>query len=485
MKEGKTTKTTAKKKTYNNTRNHTSRGVKEAPKVREVKAEEFEENFLEEDGDKRLIVFIAIAILVIVGTVIGLLVGCQKEKTPEPEKPNDDIVVPDNKKDDKKEESNNYDYDYEKPLPVVRKVTKKTKTTKETETTEEGEGETEPLTHMVTFIVNGTNEITSVEDGNPAEKYEPVGYTNCSYYSDEEMTSEYEFNAITENTNIYMVCELVEYTVVYDTEVEGNPTTYTVEDEIVALNPAQSDEGVFDGWYTAKENGDKVATLDKNIVNYANSENVINLYAVFTTNSDEVLADEETSGSETVVDREETTGPIESQGAADETGENEEGQDKVVDTTATENENDKVSGGASTDSSDTSEASEPASTDNGDEGTKVEDSSSVAGEQNENKEPAPADESQPAEPVTTDESTELNNVEDSTPAPANVEDSNPAPAVEEPVIDTPTPEEEKPVVEEPKTENTKPVVEEPKETEKPQEETPAPVEVTEVEETGE
>lgn len=38
-----------------------------------------EDNFLEEENDKRVIVFVAIAILVIVGTIIGLLVGCEKE----------------------------------------------------------------------------------------------------------------------------------------------------------------------------------------------------------------------------------------------------------------------------------------------------------------------------------------------------------------------------------------------------------------------
>lgn len=52
-----------------------------------------EDNFLEEENDKRVIVFVAIAILVIVGTIIGLLVGCEK-KEEDPVKPNDNKTNP-------------------------------------------------------------------------------------------------------------------------------------------------------------------------------------------------------------------------------------------------------------------------------------------------------------------------------------------------------------------------------------------------------
>ena len=46
--------------------------TKKAPVVKEVKVSEV----ANEDEDKKLIVVIAIAILIIIGTVIGLLVGC-------------------------------------------------------------------------------------------------------------------------------------------------------------------------------------------------------------------------------------------------------------------------------------------------------------------------------------------------------------------------------------------------------------------------
>ena len=68
-------------------------------RVKDVDFTPIEENFLDEKEDKRLIVFIALAILVIVGTIIGLLVGCQKKEQDEPKKPAD-IVEPE--KDDKK-----------------------------------------------------------------------------------------------------------------------------------------------------------------------------------------------------------------------------------------------------------------------------------------------------------------------------------------------------------------------------------------------
>lgn len=440
MKEGKTTKTTAKKKTYNNSRNHTSRDVKETPKVREVKAQENEENFLEEDGDKRLIVFIAIAILVIVGTVIGLLVGCQKEKTPEPEKPTDDVVVPDDKKDNKKEEVHNYDY--EKPLPVVRKVTKKKTTTKEDTTEGDGEGDNEKTSYNVTFIINGTSEVVSVEDGSEAEKYEPTGYTGCKYYTDEEMTNEYEFGSVSEDANIYMSCELIEYTINYDVEA-GNPTTYTIEDADTTLSSPESDNGVFDGWYTEPENGTKVTTLNKEIVSYANDSNVISLYARFTTNNDDVVSDEENTEEETTVDRNETTEPIVGEGSTDETGENEEGQGTVAETPATENEdgNDKVTDNSENNTQVPDETTDPTLEDKNDEGTE--------GQSNDNTG------SEPSEPA----------VENPTSIPETPTVEAPASEAVTPVVETPVPEVIDPTVEEPtepvkvKEEDKTPVVE--------------------------
>ena len=70
----------------------------EPPKVKRIDVDEINKDFDDvETEDRRLIVFIAIAILVIVGTVIGLLVGCEKKEneTKEPDKPGKtDVVVP-------------------------------------------------------------------------------------------------------------------------------------------------------------------------------------------------------------------------------------------------------------------------------------------------------------------------------------------------------------------------------------------------------
>ena len=102
--ESKTAKTTTKKKT--NTKQASN-------KVKDVEFTPVDDNFLDDDkGDKRLIVFIALAILVIVGTLIGLLVGCQKEEKEEPKKPDDKVVVPE-KDDEKGNEKEDKKYTYE------------------------------------------------------------------------------------------------------------------------------------------------------------------------------------------------------------------------------------------------------------------------------------------------------------------------------------------------------------------------------------
>ena len=274
MKEGKT-KTTTKKKTNNKRPSNT----KNTNKVKDVEFTPVEENFLDEnEEDKRLVVFIAIAILIIVGTVIGLLVGCQKEENKEPDKPADeDIVIPSDPVEEDKD--NKEAYNYEKPLPVVRKVTKKT-TKKNTNNTTTEEDETG---YDVTFYLNDNSEKVRVESGSEAEKYVPDGYSECSYYTDEDLTTEYTFGEVTSSINVYMSCSLVTYTINYDVQTD-NPSTYTVEDNDVALNDAETDTGLFEGWYTESEGGTKITSLTKDIISYANENNVINLYARFTSN---------------------------------------------------------------------------------------------------------------------------------------------------------------------------------------------------------
>lgn len=75
------------------------KGKDNTKKVIDVK-----DNFMEEDSDKRVIIFVAIAILVIVGTIIGLLVGCEKKEEDDPVKPNNNkTTTPVKREDDKKD----------------------------------------------------------------------------------------------------------------------------------------------------------------------------------------------------------------------------------------------------------------------------------------------------------------------------------------------------------------------------------------------
>ena len=269
MKEGKsTTKKNNAKKTNNKPSNSHVKEVKEAKiheektkvheektKVHEEKVSEVEDFLDDEEDDKRLIVFIVIAILVIVATIIGLLVGCEKEEKEieEPKKPDDTIVGPQDEEDNKEEEE------------VVEKGVA-VKSTKTNETTK----------YNVTFYMNGYENVKTVKKGNKVSKYTPEGYTNCKYYTDEELTNEYNFNKpVTGNNKIYMSCELIHYEIIYS-EYSNNPTDYTVEDGNITLSEPLSYEGIFKGWYL---NNNKVAKLTRDIISYANKDHQIHLTA--------------------------------------------------------------------------------------------------------------------------------------------------------------------------------------------------------------
>ncbi len=234
---------------------------KEKAKSKEVKAknQDIDNDFLDdENDDKRLIVFIAIAILVIIATIIGLLVGCEKEEQEEPEKPIDEIVVPEEEDDEKEEE---------KELPVVKKVTTVKK---------------KKVEHNVTFYINGNVDTIKVTDGRSIGKYEPAGYNNCKYYTDETMSSEFDISSkIKKDEEIYLSCNLIEYSIIYDT-TNYNPTTYNVEEEDYILSDPYITDGFFQGWYTSKSYDNNVTKLSKDLVKYANSNNEIYLYARIT-----------------------------------------------------------------------------------------------------------------------------------------------------------------------------------------------------------
>ena len=69
----------------------------EAPVIKKIIPETIDDLKIEDkyegESDNKAIIFIAVAILIVVGTIVGLIVGCEK-KEETPEKPNDEVVVP-------------------------------------------------------------------------------------------------------------------------------------------------------------------------------------------------------------------------------------------------------------------------------------------------------------------------------------------------------------------------------------------------------
>lgn len=207
----------------------------EAPVVRKIEnVKPAEDN----DEDKKLIVLIAIAVLVIIGTVIGLVVGCQREEENGTDENNTNIT--NTTKPDKKDEitTNDDADDYEY-------VVKTTSSTEENKV-------------QVSYYLDGKKVNSSdIKEGSKAKKVTPSGYENCSYYTDSEHTTAFDFSkAVDDDTKIYLVCSLKEYTVTYKysdgdvtDEVKGSDTEkYTVRNN--------SKEG-FLGW--SKDGSQKIA----------------------------------------------------------------------------------------------------------------------------------------------------------------------------------------------------------------------------------
>lgn len=233
--------------------------------VKEVKAVKVDDDFIEEDNDKKLIVVIAIAILVILATIIGLLVGCEKQEE-EPEKPakDDEIVVPVQVGDDEEDEDE-----------VVVKVS----TNKSQEDDEDDEVIVVVPTYDVMYYYgNGKTHHESVKEGSTASKYVPTGYNSCSYHVTEDFSEDYDFAKVDKDTNIYMNCALMNYTVVYEEGlVHNNKTVFTVEDEFELEDPEV--ENIFIGWYLDNEFTNNVTSLNASLVKYADNANTIYLYA--------------------------------------------------------------------------------------------------------------------------------------------------------------------------------------------------------------
>lgn len=242
------------------------KGKDNTKKVIDVK-----DNFMEEeDNDKRVIIFVAIAILVIVGTIIGLLVGCEKKEEDDPVKPdNNKTTTPVKREDDKKDE------DVE---PTTKKVVVKKLSTKTEDTTKTN---TKKLTVTFFMIDEKYSHMTEIENNSKVKAHEVSGYENCKYYTDETSNTEFDFTKnITKDTNIYMTCSLTTYTIKYD-RTSNNVTSYNVKDGNVELFDGYDADMIFDGWYTDTAHTNRVTSLSPSIIKYADSENVINLYAKF------------------------------------------------------------------------------------------------------------------------------------------------------------------------------------------------------------
>lgn len=259
-------------KKNNNVNKHVSdeapRVTKIESTVKERKDVAIDNDFIEEDNDKKLIVVIAIAILVIIATIVGLLFGCEKQEE-EPEAPKDDeIVVPVEKEDEDEKED------------VVVKVT----TQKSDEDDKEEEEIVIPMYDVIYYYENAQrSHHESVEEGTEAKEYVPQGYSACRYYKDVDYSEEYTFDNVYEDTTVYLDCDTIEYTVVYNydeqlvTDNTANETTFTVETEFELLAPTTN--LIFVGWYLDNEFTTQVTSLNRNLVKYADAENKVYLYA--------------------------------------------------------------------------------------------------------------------------------------------------------------------------------------------------------------
>lgn len=253
----------------NNTNKKSNQNVSEAPRVtkiespvKETRKVVVEDEFIEEDNDKKLIVVIAIAILVILATIIGLLVGCEKQEE-KPEEPNDDEIVVPVQVDDGEEDEDD----------VVVKVS-----TNKSDEEEDEEVAVIPTYNIVYYYEGDRTHHETADEGTAANKYVPDGYSTCTYHKDAEFAEEYEFDNLYEDVNIYLDCETITYTVVYEEGLtHGNPTEFTVLDEKELMDPET--EEIFVGWYLDNEFTQEVTMLDRNLIKHANAENEVYLYA--------------------------------------------------------------------------------------------------------------------------------------------------------------------------------------------------------------
>lgn len=220
---------------------------------------EIDDDYIEDD-DRRVIVFVALALLIIIATVIGLLVSHQKnEINKDVKEPHRDYIVPELEVDDENKIVNNV----VTPVSII--------INNEEDNQENNINET----YEITYHYYGKTHVIKVND--TVEKYVPLGYSSCKYYIDENNSIEYDFNEkVSSSKDIYMSCEEKVYTIKYS-HLSNNKPEYKLSDGIVPLIDAETDL-IFNGWYTDKEYINKVTSLSEELLKYSNDE-IINLYA--------------------------------------------------------------------------------------------------------------------------------------------------------------------------------------------------------------
>ena len=209
---------------------------------------EIDEEFIEDD-DKRVIVFTALSLLIIIATVIGLLVSHQKKEiTDDIKEPHKDYIIPEPEIGENKENIEG----------IVKQV-------KIVINEKEVIIKNDDITYEITYHYNDKTYVTKTND--KVDKYIPEGFDSCKYYTDENYTNEYNFNEkVTSSKNIYLNCEEKTYIINYSHQ-SNNKNEYKLSDGTIKLSEPQTDL-IFEGWYTDENYTNKVTSLDKNIIKY-------------------------------------------------------------------------------------------------------------------------------------------------------------------------------------------------------------------------
>lgn len=215
-----------------------------------------EEKIIEDD--KISVKFIVFAIIALVIVIVGIVMCCDKKEKVDIK---EDIIIPIQ---EEKEETNE--------VETIKTSVKKTSTVEQS---------SKIKSYVVKFYYNdNTNTYKlSVNSGNKTRPYVPQGYSSCSYYTDNSMSTEFNFdNTINSYTEIYMECNSNNYYIVYDGDV-NNKEEYNVSYGVMNLLPYPDNTKIFNGWYTNTELTNKVNKIDSNIIKYADSTNTIYLYS--------------------------------------------------------------------------------------------------------------------------------------------------------------------------------------------------------------